>query len=92
MILLKHPRLLLAGAALIGLIVFAYMYKAELLKGADNAWKAVASQAVIATNEQSKKDSDNVRKEEQSLDTPALDAGLCGLNGLVREHKGCDRY
>ena len=90
--LLKNPRLLLAGVSLIALAIFVYMWRSEIIDSAQNAYKAILSNEVIATNEQSKKDAVDVKQEEQSLDAAGLDRSLCALGGLVRGNEGCDRY
>lgn len=91
-LLLRHPRLLIAGLALVALVVFVYLWRGEIIDSAQNAYKAILANEVIVTNTQSKKDSDNVKKEEQSLDANDLDRSLCALGGIVRGNEGCDRY
>jgi len=67
--------------------VLLYLYKGEIVKGAQNAFAAFQNEKTIETNEQSKKDSENVRKEIESFDNRQLDNRLCGL-GIVQDN-GC---
>jgi hypothetical protein len=67
--------------AILGLVYYIY-----------NEGKTACENEVITkyvkADEESKKGSNNVRKEEQSFDSTELDRGLCDL-GIVRGNTGC---
>lgn len=91
MFILKKPRLFIAGAALIALIAFVYMWRGEIIKGAENAYKSILANEVITVNKKSKMEADNVKIETQNLDDDKLRSSVCDL-GIVWDNKGCDSY
>ena len=81
----KKYIIILGLLAALGLLF--YLYKGELVRGAQNAFAAFQNERTIEVNEQSKKESENVRKEIQSFDNRQLDNRLCEL-GIVQDN-GC---
>ena len=72
---------IISVVAILGLVW--YIYK----EGKNSCVGAVAAETV-AVDQKSRKDSHEVRKEEQSFTDIQLDAGLCKL-GIVRQNGGC---
>lgn len=67
--------------AVLGLVFYIYREGKQSCVGA-------VSTAQVEKSKKSKEGADDVRKKEQSLKTPELDAGLCKL-GIVRGNVGC---
>lgn len=78
--------LIIAGLSL-ALLIGTYLY--GYTKGKSKAELKIVERVVEVTRE-SKKQSDDVRKREQNLSNPDIDAGLCQL-GIVRSQEGCDK-
>lgn len=68
--------------AILGLVWYIYN---EGKTACEN--QVISDQAKV--DQESKKGSNNVRKEEQSFDVIELNAGLCEL-GIVRGNTGCE--
>jgi len=72
---------IIAVIAVLGMVFYIYS------EGKKSCVGAVAVTQVDANNK-SAKGANDVRKKEQGLDSPQLDAGLCSL-GIVRSNAGC---
>lgn len=70
-------------AAVIALGVFVYMWRSEIIKGAESACMAAIGQKTIEANNQSRKNADEVRKDEQSRTKRDVVNGLSNL-GILR--------
>lgn len=64
--------------------VALWFWRSEVYNAAQDAYAALVSAATIEVNEQSQKDSENVRKEIQSFNARQLDNRLCKL-GIVQD-------
>ena len=73
---------LIGVAVILGLVWYIYNEGKKSCEGSEN-------KAQVETGIESDRQTDAVKKEEQSLGVSDLDRALCGL-GIVRGNVGCD--
>lgn len=84
--LASKPFLILG--ALAAFIVVLWFWRGEIYRAAENLVTAQINEQTITIQEQSKKETESVRKEIQSFDDIQLDNRLCDL-GIVQDN-GCE--
>ena len=88
MIGLLTPKRMIILGLIFAIGVLFYLYSDQLYKAGENACMALVSEKTIETNNQSRKNADAVKKDEQSRSKRDVIDGLCGL-GIMYENRGC---
>lgn len=70
------------------LCVVLWFWRSEIYRAAESACIATVTQSTVNKNEQSRKDANEVKKDEQTRDKCAIISGLNDL-GILRENRGC---
>jgi hypothetical protein len=87
LLLTRNWRLFAILGTLVALIGFIYFWRAEIYKAAEGALKANITQTTIERNQQSRKEADNVTRQERKITD--IDRALCSLN-VMREQQRCN--
>lgn len=89
MMFLRNWKIIVGLAVFASIALILFFWRSDIIKGTENAYRAITNEKTIEANIQSKKEADNVRREVQALDSRARARELCAL-GIVYESKGCN--
>lgn len=89
MFLLKHWKIITLILGVLSLAGALWAYGAQKYYEGYNKAVSELQAANLRDNIETHRETENVRRFENSLDNPALLRGLCDL-GIMREREGCD--
>lgn len=86
--LISKRKYIIYISAFFAVVSVVYLWRAEIIKSAENAYKASITQMSLDVNIESRKKADEVKKIEQSKSNTDIDRSLCDL-GIMRGNEGC---